>query len=219
MSLSPYLASGTLSGPTLNVWRSVTATHIQNSIASEEDAVEMMDLSVATNILGQQQLPRDGETRYLQEEEEEDALIIQFEVQLLFRSAAMDLELEKLVFSAWDTDDEMKSYIAALQGESNVFDSVTTLIVEVTGYVPVPAQKPEDGDDENDDLNIAVIAGASAGGAALLILVTLLLLRTRREKDGGGQEQDSPNNHNDRTQTNTASMQTSNASSKIAVST
>jgi hypothetical protein len=138
----------------------------------------MIDLTVTTNILGQEE-PANGGLRFLQEGIE-DALIIRFEVVLVFRSTSDDYDLEGLVFSAWDDEADEEAYILGLQMGSPVFDGVAIVLVEVDGYVPPKIVEPEG---QGDDTNIAVIAGASVGGAALLILVAFLFVRRRNGKD------------------------------------
>ena len=126
----------------------------------------------------------------------QDALIVQFDVQVQYRSISDEHDVPSYIFSAWDTPMDRDEYIRALTIEANKMDGIADVLVEVEGFVPPPK--------DDDSANIAVIIGAAVGGAALVFLIAFFLL-----KRGSGKELEE--NHESTTAAETAQ--------KIAVST
>lgn len=191
MSLAPWTSSYEITGQDIFTWEKVTGDHIRKHILRADIEPEMEDLAIFTNIVGQL-LPTATTTksasstssnspssnrRYLQESDSPrmDALIVRFDVQVLYRSVGTDHDLPSYIFSAWDTPMDRDEYIRALATESGKLDGIEEVRVEVEGFVP-----PDGG---KKPINIAVIIGAAVGGAALVFLVAFFLL-----KRGSGKE-------------------------------
>jgi hypothetical protein len=196
MSMSPYLSEGKLIGQAIISWESATERHIKRHILRAGVEPQMIDLQVRTNIVDQH-FPKSssGRQRLLQEVSDQ-ALIIQFDVALDYRSVGTDHDLKDLVFSAWDIPMDRAEYVMELQSESDVFFDIEDVLVEVDGYSPPPID--DDDDTSSESVDIAVIAGASVGGAALIILIVCLLMRRRNGKG------DDENNEQSRTTPDTA---------------
>jgi len=95
-------------------------------------------------------------------------------------------EVDALVLSAWDTEEDRLVYVEALKLQSNAFEGVEEVLVEADDP-PNPNPDPI----EPEGLNIAVIVGAGIGGGALLILLAFMILR-RKESSSKLQRTISP---------------------------
>ena len=208
MSLGPWSNNFEILGQDVITWERVTSNHIRKHILREEIDPELDDLAVFTNIKGQL-LPGITKTasatdeasssnrRNLEEDPSlQDALIVQFDVQVTYRSISNEHDVPSYIFSAWDTPMDRDEYIRALTTEANKMNGIENVLVEVEGFVPPPK--------DDDSANIAVIIGAAVGGAALVFLIAFFLL-----KRGSGKELEE--NHESTTAAETAQ--------KIAVST
>jgi len=121
-------------------------------------------------------------------------LVIQFILDVEYQTANA-FDVNQLVWSAFDTPEEQAEYILDLQDESDVFDPIREINVEVQGFVPSPTQAPRP--EPGSNIDIAVIAGASVGSVAFVILMILLFLRRRSgksedEEKGGTESQITP---------------------------
>jgi hypothetical protein len=190
MTLTPYLFDEVLQGGPAIVWERVARNHITNNINLLNVEPELLELLVDTDITNQVppvDVPFGANNggrnlRFLQQNTKfaNNSLIIEFNVQISYRSVGKEHDLDELVFSAWDDDAKKDVYLNRLKAQSSHYRDVDFINVEVEGFIPKP--KPIDPDEGS---SIAGIAGGAGGGAVLLLLCGFFYFRSRNNTNEG----------------------------------
>lgn len=194
--------SEVLEGLSIITWEQATATHIRQSMVAAGVEPPMDELRVWTNIVRQTPIRAtvtDPSAPAVASATQADAvppavrrrslqatvpLRIAFDTAVSYRSTGTDHNLQELIASAFDTEDDREAYMTSLKrtndGAFQTLKEISTVSVGgVDVAVPVPVQE------ESTDMTIFIIIGACAGGGALLLLILFLFWKNYAGGDRG----------------------------------
>ena len=197
--MEPWNDKQILAGDAIILWESTTADRIYDHIGGTEGGIQpsLFDLQVGTNIVRQDLEESDGDRRMLavplglrqlqedtvvmgEDVPNDPALIIQFDVVVLFRSESKDQEVPSFVYGAFDEEQDRQQYIQTLQSRSRTFDGINKVQIRVRGFDP-PSPTERGAGEDDDGLGLPFIIGASLGAAAILFLIALAIMIFRKQ--------------------------------------
>jgi len=172
-----------LTGSSEITFQRITADHIFSEFLNWVDLDHpLIDLAVGTNIKDQTVAgPEQDDTAVRRRRLQTSPLTIVFDTAVSFRSVSNDVDVEAMIGSAFNTDEDRSQYLNRLQSRGDrAFSSINTVRVEINGVPQEVVVQPQDDNGGGGGVNLFVWIGAAAGGAAILILAGLFLLRTKK---------------------------------------